>query len=208
MREIVTGAALVALVAWSGSYLSGRPAATALDRWIFNLVPDSSNWYLTRVTWLRYPLVIVAGSVVLGLVTVRRDRTRALGCLLGPPIALLTGELVVKPAVGRTLGGALSFPSGSTVGAAALATALVLASTPRWRVVAVGVGAAYVAWMTIAVVALRWHFPTDVLAGLAYGTGVVMLVDGTLWWMARGLGLDARRRASPTTDAPPPRPAS
>jgi membrane-associated phospholipid phosphatase len=32
--------------------------------------------------------------------------------------------------------------------------------------------------MALAVVALQWHYPTDALAGLAYGAGVVLVVDG------------------------------
>jgi membrane-associated phospholipid phosphatase len=210
LQELVVGAVLVALVALGGLYLSHRPDVTAVDRWIFDLVPESGNRYLTRVTALRYPAVIVVGSVALGLLTVRRDWTRALGCLLGPPLALLSGELVVKPSVGRTLGGSLSYPSGSMVGAAALAAALVLAAPPRWRRAAVAVAVAYALWMTVAVVALRWHFPTDVLAGLAYGIGTVLLVDGAVWWGARALRLAARRSPRPRSTAagaPPAGPA-
>jgi membrane-associated phospholipid phosphatase len=198
--ELVVGALLTAMVAGGGVYLSGRPSAGALDRWVLDQVPNSDNQFLTRITVLRYPAVIVVGAVVLALLTARRDWTRALGCMLGPPAALLTGELVVKPAVGRTLGGLLSYPSGTTVGAAALATAIVLAAPTRWRAPAIVVASVYTVWMAVAVVALRWHFPTDVLAGMAYGVGLVLLVDGGVWWAARGLGLTGgrqRRRADP-----------
>jgi undecaprenyl-diphosphatase len=116
--------------------------------------------------------------VLAAAAVVRRDRARALACLVGPPLALLLCELVVKPLVGRTLGGALSFPSGSTVGAAALATAAVLVTPVRWRKVAVVMAAAYGLWMAVAVVSLGWHYPTDALVGLAFGGGVVLLADG------------------------------
>jgi membrane-associated phospholipid phosphatase len=138
---------------------------------------NQSAWF-TTVTSLRYPAVVVAGAAVIAATIVRCDRFRALACLLGPPLALLTGEEVAKPLVGRSIDGVLSYPSGSTVGAAALAMAAVLAATARWRVATAVVAAAYAVWMALAVVALLWHYPTDALAGLAYGAGVVLVVDG------------------------------
>ena len=71
-----------------------------------------------------------------------------------------------------------SHPSGSTVGAAALATAAVLATPSRWRPVTAVVATLFSLWMAVAVIALRWHFPSDALAGVAFGVGVVVLVDG------------------------------
>ncbi len=91
---------------------------------------------------------------------------------------------MVKPAVGRTLGGSLTYPSGSTAGAAALGVAVVLATPARFRVVAASVVGLYALGMTAAVVALRWHFPTDAVAGLAWGVGIVLVADGSAWWAA------------------------
>jgi membrane-associated phospholipid phosphatase len=34
--------------------------------------------------------------------------------------------------------------------------------------------------MVVAVIGLRWHLPTDALAGVVLGVGVVLLVDGLL----------------------------
>jgi undecaprenyl-diphosphatase len=141
------------------------------------------------VTWLRFPVVVVIGAVVTAAITFPRDRARALACLVGPPGALLAAELVIKPLVGRTLGGALSYPSGTTVGAAALATAAVLATPARWRVVAIVVASVFALWMSAAVVALRWHLPTDALAGVVFGVGTVLVVDGLAF-----LGLDRLNR--------------
>ncbi len=66
---------------------------------------------------------------------------------------------MIKPLVGRTLGGSLSYPSGSTVAAAAVACAAVLATPAAWRVVTVTVAAAYALWMTLAVIAARVALP-------------------------------------------------
>lgn len=204
----MVGAVLVLVTVAAGFYWAARPAPNGLDSWIFDRIRGSNSWLFTWVTYLRYPAVIIGGAFVVAALTVRRDRTRAIACLLGPIVALATSELLVKPAVGRTFGGLYSYPSGSTVGAAALAAAVVLATRGRWRPVIVVVASAYALWMTVAVIALRWHFPTDALAGLAYGAGTVLVVDGGLWWLADQLGNRARERRSPTSepesDAPAP----
>jgi membrane-associated phospholipid phosphatase len=176
--ELTVGAVLLAVVALEGLYLAIRPASGLVDGWFLDLIPGSSGSWLTDVTWLRFPVVVVIGAVLAAAVTLPRDRARALACLIGPPAALLAAELVVKPLVGRTLGGALSYPSGTTVGAAALATAAVLATPARGRMVAIVVAAVFALWMAVAVVALRWHLPTDALAGLLFGVGAVLVVDG------------------------------
>lgn len=170
-----------------GLYLAFRPGPEFVDRWGLDLVGPTRNTALTGVTTLRYPVVIVIGAAIVAAVAFRMDRLRSLACFVGPPLALLTCELVVKPLVGRHLGGGLSYPSGSTTGAAALSAAAVLAVPGRWRPVTVVVAAAYALWMGVAVVALQWHLPTDAIAGMAYGVGVVLVVDGLVWRGAAAL---------------------
>jgi membrane-associated phospholipid phosphatase len=193
MVELAAGAVLLAVTAAGGLWFAWSPRSGRVDGWLLDLVgADRSRWY-TTATQLRYPWVIVVGAVLAAAVAFPRNRPRSLACLVGPPLALLTCELVAKPLVGRTLGGALSYPSGSTAGAAALATVAVLAAPPRWRPVAVVLGMSYALWMTVAVVALRWHYPTDALAGLTLGVGVVVLVDGVSWWiLGRRAGAQGR----------------
>lgn len=198
--EIIVGAVLVAVVAAAGAYFSFRPGSGTIDGWIQTVVTRDQGWWFTSVTWLRYPVVIVAGAVIAAVIA-RRDRPRALACLLGPPLALVTSELVVKPLVGRSIDGVLSYPSGSTVGAAALATAAVLAAPARWRVATAVVAALYALWMALAVVSLQWHYPTDALGGLAYGAGVVLVIDGAAFRV--GLRLHHRQvRRRPSVAAP------
>ncbi len=184
-RELLVGVLLLAAVVGGGVYLAVRPAPGAFDVWLQQVIPGTTSRAVTAVTALRYPLCIVIGSIVAAAVTVRRDWPRAVACLVGPPLALVLCELVVKPAVGRTLGVGLSYPSGSTAGAAALGVAVVLATPERLRAVAVVVVALYALAMTVAVVALRWHFPTDAVAGLAWGVGVVLVVDASASLAAR-----------------------
>lgn len=212
--ELVLGALLVGAVAIGGLWFALRPASGRLDGRLLDLVTGSqSRWFIDMAN-SHHPWVIVTGAVIAAVVAFPQDRFRSLACLVGPPLALLVAELVVKPAVGRTLGGSLSYPSGSVVGAAAVATAVVLATPVRWRAVTAALGAVYAVWMTVSVIALRWHYPTDALAGLAWGVGVVLLVDAASWlaFHRRSGGQGRRLRAvspgstrpSPPTSAPPP----
>jgi membrane-associated phospholipid phosphatase len=63
---------------------------------------------------------------------------------------------------------------------AAVSTAWVVALPGWWRAVAVVVGSVLVVAMIVAVVALRWHYPSDALGGAAVGVGTVLLLDGLL----------------------------
>jgi membrane-associated phospholipid phosphatase len=196
--EIVVGAVLVALVALGGLYFAWRPASGTVDGWFFGVFPTTKNGAFTAVTTLRQPWFVLAGSVVACAVTVKRDLPRALACLLGPPVALAAGEIVAKPLVGRTLGGNFSYPSGSTIGAAALASVVVLATPSAFRVLSVVVGSLYAGWMTLAVVAAGWHYPTDAFAGLALGVGTVLLADGSFRRVADALGASRAAHAART----------
>lgn len=200
---MVVGAVLVVVVGLAGLHFAHRSTAGGLDRWLQDLIPSGKGVWLMWVTWLRYPPMIVVGSIIACAVVFRRDRARGIACLIGPSVALVACELLVKPATGRTLGGVYSYPSGSTVGAAALATAAVLAASPRRRTLVAAVGAVLSLWMSISVVALRWHYPSDALAGLAFGTGVVLLADGLAWKVAALLRLKgqvAREAPQPQAD--------
>ncbi len=196
--EIVVGAVLVVMVALGGAYFAWRPASGAVDGWFLGLFPTTKNGVFTAVTALREPWFVIAGSIVACVATLTRDLPRALACLVGPPAALVAGELVAKPLVGRTLGGSPSYPSGSTVGAAALACAVVLATPLAFRLVAIVIGSLYALWMTLAVVAAGWHYPTDAFAGLALGVGTVLLADGVARRVADALtsAREARRALS------------
>ena len=189
--EVAVGSLLVLAMAAGGVYFAYRPASGSVDGWFLDVISASNSPFFRASTPLRYPVIIIVGSIVASGIAFRRDRPRAVACLVGPPLALFLAESMVKPVVGRTFGGALSYPSGSTVGAAALATAFILATPARWRVIAVVAGSAYALWVSVSVITLRLHYPTDALAGLAFGVGVVLLVDG----LARMIA-DSAREAS------------
>jgi membrane-associated phospholipid phosphatase len=97
-------------------------------------------------------------------------------------VAAGVAELVLKPLVGRTLMGALSFPSGTEtrVFAVAAVFAVLMADPVRPRipvavrlVLAVAVLLAAVA-MAVAMVALDQHYFTDTVGGAAVGAAVTL----------------------------------
>jgi membrane-associated phospholipid phosphatase len=74
----------------------------------------------------------------------------------------------------------LCYPSGTAAVVTAVACAFVLVTRGPARVLAVVVGTVAVVLEAVAVVKLRWHYPTDTGAGIALGAGSVMLVDAIL----------------------------
>jgi membrane-associated phospholipid phosphatase len=190
--QLALGLGAVAIVALEGLLVAHSHVAGTLDGWLDDVVPGSRAAAYVDVTWLRYPWVVIVGAVVFAALAVPRDLPRAVACLVGPPLAVLVGEELIKPLVDRTLGGTLTYPSGSTTGAAALAAAAILVAPGRWKRVAAVAGTAYAIWMTTAVVALRWHFPTDALAGVLLGAGFVVACDAAAHLLTGRLHLTRR----------------
>jgi membrane-associated phospholipid phosphatase len=173
---------LLALAALGGILLRVRPRPNALDRWIFDLVPGHiGSPTLTHVTDLAAPVVLVVATLVAGVVALlRRDRLRALACVAGPGLVALGVELVAKPLVDRRFGGVLSYPSGNVADVTAVATSWVLAVPPRLRRLVAALALGLVIAMAVAVVGLRWHYPTDAVGGALFGSGLVVGLDGLL----------------------------
>jgi membrane-associated phospholipid phosphatase len=179
--QAIAGLILVGWTLVAGVAVHRHPGPNGLDRWGFSaLGPSLHSSVLIRITDLGGFTVLAGGSVLAALVVVSRDRWRAVACLCGPALAAVLVEWLIKPMVGRRYLEVLTFPSGSVTAVAALATAWVLA-VPGWLRVAVSAaGSVVVVAMMVAVVALRWHYPSDALAGAAFGVGVVLSVDGIL----------------------------
>jgi membrane-associated phospholipid phosphatase len=117
----------------------------------------------------------------------RRYRGAALLAISIPAAAVIT-ERLLKPLVGRTSLGFLSFPSGHATGTFALATAItvLLAGAPGLpravRLAAAAIAFAVASLVAAAMIALGFHYFTDAVAGAAVGTGTVLatalLLDG------------------------------
>jgi membrane-associated phospholipid phosphatase len=126
------------------------------------------------------PVNVIAAALVLACLAARRWRGAVLVAVAVPAAEALT-ELALKPIFGRTLAGALSFPSGHVTGIGAIAAGVcVLLAARRRRVgVAVRVLAAVCAVLAaasvaVALIGLGAHYFTDTVGGAAVGTAVVL----------------------------------
>jgi membrane-associated phospholipid phosphatase len=190
--ELAVGSLLLLAVVVSGLYFVVQPGPTLLDRWTFAAIrPVHHSGFLLVMTRLGSPFVVITAAIAGSVATVRRNRPRAGALLVGPVLAVAVCDWVIKPVVGRTFADVVSFPSGTVAAVAAIATVGLLATPDPWRslVAALGGTITVLAWM--AVVALRWHYPTDALAGAAVGVGVVLLTD------CAARGLSARHTRDP-----------
>ena len=113
-----------------------------------------------------------------------RPRAAVLAAVSVPAAGGLT-EWVIKPLVGRTLEGGLAFPSGHTTGIFSVAFVLLIAlcgphTSPMTRVLA-WLSSAVALLLAVAVaaalVAARFHYATDTVAGSCVALGVVLSVS-------------------------------
>ncbi|HET6710490.1 MAG TPA: phosphatase PAP2 family protein [Amycolatopsis sp.] len=121
---------------------------------------------------------------------VRRVRTAVL-TVVGAVVTVVV-TTVLKPLVGRTIHGEfLSYPSGHTAFATALALVIALLLAERWglgRVAAVALvwGLALVAGVVMgwAEVALGAHYPTDAVGGFCAALAAVPATAWVVDWVA------------------------
>ena len=168
------------LGAWLGHGAHTDRVDTVIDARVKAILPGNVK-LLERLAWpggLRATIGITA-VLVLVCVLRRRYRGAALAAISILAAAVIT-ERLLKPLVGRTALGFLSFPSGHATGTFALATAITVllagaSGVPRAvrlaaEVIAFGVAAA----VSAAMIALGFHYFTDTVAGAAVGIGTVL----------------------------------
>ncbi len=190
--ELTIGSLLLLAAMAGGLYFMVRPGPALLDRWLFAAArPVHHSGFLVAVTRLGSPFVVVAAAAAGCLATIRRNRPRAAALLVGPLLAVAACDWVLKPLVDRTYADVVSFPSGTVAAVAAVATVGVLATPDPWRAIVAALGGTVAVLEAVSVVALRWHYPTDALAGLAVGAGVVLLCDCAARGLATGRGRHA-----------------
>jgi membrane-associated phospholipid phosphatase len=171
------------LAALAGLAFVRRPWPNRLDVEGFRFLPADfdARWAhdLANVGSLT---VLIVGAGVLLVVGVARDWVRGVACAVAPMAAVLVVQEVAKPLVDRHLGatGGASYPSGTVTAVTALATAAVLVAPRLLRAIAALVGGVVVAGTCVAVVVLRWHYPTDALGGVLVGAGAVLFLDALL----------------------------
>lgn len=183
-----------------GVYVALGPTVNPLDRPGEALIPDQWNQPL----WQHIQVVgsygaVAVGSLVAAAVAARRDVWRSIACLVIPTATVVASELMVKPVIGRKLGGGYSYPSGHVAAAAGWLAAVVLA-TPAgvWRKVTAVAAGVVTAAVAVAVVAARDHYPTDAFAAVLLAAGMTLGVDGLVRAevVGRLLGLERVRRPS------------
>jgi membrane-associated phospholipid phosphatase len=215
---LLAGSAVLFIVL--GVLFAGQGTADPFDRAVDTPVITWFTWHMTLALWMAYPATLVpAGgvSLVAALACLARGWLRgAVLALLAVPVASGLNDALFKHLFHRTYEGALTYPSGHTAAAAALAaalTVLLLQARPaglkqttatvalRWAIPAV-------AWLAVAVVAvgvigLRWHYFTDTVGGVALGAGTVcgLALALDLSWPLPGL-----RRPQPSEASSPPSP--
>ena len=168
------------LGAWLGHGAHTDRADAVIDAKVKAILPGNAK-VLERLAWPGGLHAIIGMTAVLVLVCLllRRYRGAALLVIAIPAASVIT-ERLLKPLVGRTALGFLSFPSGHATGTFALATAItvLLAGAPRVSR-AVRLAAAVIAYagasvVAAAMIALGFHYFTDAVAGAAVGTGTVL----------------------------------
>jgi membrane-associated phospholipid phosphatase len=181
--------------------LAGLTIAVAAEH-----VPWSIDRFLRDTIYLRYDrtgrridsvmnhtstaMVVLAavGATISGYAGSRRA---AALFVAGPGLGVVVSE-VIKKLVVRHLDGLTfdGFPSGHTAAAVALALSLGLVLRPRGvfagrtpraaRVTGYLLGTAFALAIGTFLIALRWHLPTDVLAGAVLGVTSVAVMAPTI----------------------------
>jgi undecaprenyl-diphosphatase len=175
---VLCGAVLTVLAIRYAGHTEAGPLDARVDGWIQGHLGISSPT-LSALTLLgdQLPVTIMAVLTALGCALARWWRAIVLTALATPVASGLT-EDVLKPAIGRTIDGALSMPSGHTCAVFTLATlgAVLLSHRPPDRLRRLLVLAAYVlaAAVAVAMVAQGFHYFTDTIGGAAVGTGTVL----------------------------------
>ena len=158
---------------------------TAVDSWTVTTVGRGQP-VASAVSVLGTVQVVGAVALIAAVVLAwryRAPRAAAL-VLLAPSATTVAAQWLLKPWVGRTLEGDLSFPSGHTSRVSALVVAMVLAvhsvgASRRVLGIAGGAGVVAIAAVAWSMVAAGYHYATDTLAGVLVG-GAIALVGGTL----------------------------
>lgn len=179
--------ACAAVVAVLGALFAGQSQPDRLDAAVGHWLRSSIGTHPAPLHVLANfgePPMVTALTVVLVLAALAARRWRgAVLPVVAVPLAAALTELALKPLFGRTIGGALSYPSGHATSDFALAAvaAILFAGPARPRIPAFArrlllLGAfLFAAVVAVAVVGLWYHYFTDIIGGAAVGSGTVVL---------------------------------
>lgn len=159
---------------------------------------------LHRVIYLGepVPVTLLTAALVLACLVARNWRGAVLVTLAVPAAEIVT-EFILKPLIGRTMGGdGFSYPSGHTTGVFVMAScfALLLAGrqwpglSARLRLALALTAFAVASVVAVCLVAVGFHYFTDTIGGVAVAVGTVLgialaidTLSGRPAWMRRWL---------------------
>lgn len=182
----LTLAVCALLVAAIGLLFNGQTGPDQVDNAVDSPVIAFLGGRRTLLPWLAapgtlIPAVVISAAIVVGCLVTRRFNGAVLAATA---VAAATGlaDGLLKHLFHRTYLGQISFPSGHTASAAALTATLAVlflippqqARTRAARVTLVVLACVITVIVAAGVMALRWHYFTDCVAGAAVGTGAVL----------------------------------
>lgn len=191
-RRLPVVAALVALAVMAATYIAvmavgpARRADLGVRRpqvvgdWKWGDVVDPRFEHVATVAivagCIAVPLIALARLRVWLALTVAAAIAAGFGLASGLSAALRTADPLGGEALRESQG---AFPSGHAMAAAVLGYALIVAVPPRLRPVAVTVAAPAMGAMAVGLLALGWHYPSDVagafLLAFALAMGVLLV---------------------------------
>ncbi len=181
----VLAAGCAILVAVLGLLFSHQSTADWLDRAVDSPVVSWLGPHPGLDLWIAAPGTLIPAGVLSAAVVVACALAGRLnGALLAAaavPVAVELDERLLKPMVHRTSLGFLSYPSGHATAIFAIAAmvTVLLVHPPQparagpLRVLIPAVACLLGAAVAAGVIALRWHYFTDTVAGAAVGIGTV-----------------------------------
>lgn len=196
-RLVAVGVACLCLTVALGVSLRGTNGPTSVDSWGWEHLNSSRLFGKVHGSLLGGGSLVgdvsPMGSASTGLAVGiglalahhwRRENRLALLCLLSPVFALAMSDWALKHAFNRHLGTALAYPSGHTSVTSAVATVLVLLAYRRGgfrrAVLVAALSLIPISAGVLFLLDARLHYPTDVLGGLATGTGLALLLAAWL----------------------------
>ena len=193
-RHLLMGAAacavafLVLLGLAYGSDWARWVDAVSLQGFLDLQGPTTSPW-AERFTRLGDPTPVALVACGLALVAVLRGRPRSALLVIVLVAVTSVSSQVLKAllayprhdsAAGTTFIAPEAFPSGHATASMTLAIALVIVLPPILRPAAALVGAAVALGVSFSIVALGWHFPSDVVGGYLLATGWALVLLAAL----------------------------
>ena len=195
------GFAVALALTWMLAFLVpfGHQIDAATLQGFMGLLDPSLAWTADHVGTLVNPAPFVGLGALITGIALLRGRPRV---ALAVPAILLAANVttqLLKPALAthrfaEALGAdqiaPASWPSGHATGAMSLALCAVLVAAPRWRPAVAALGGAFAVAVSYSILALAWHFPSDILAGLLVAALWTCLGVAGLWaadarWPAR-----------------------